>query len=312
MSQRNETLPLILALLITAGILGGGFWWFTRNSGSFGSKEGNSTPDSSEKISSNNSVNQPAITPNTSFEPPVTVPSGTTIRIDGSTSMVQINQALKNSFEQQFPGTNVVTQARGSGNGIQALIAGNTDLAAVSRPLTSSEAAQNLLAVPVAKDAIAIVVGVNNTFRRGLSDQQVKAIFQGKITNWSEVGGQAGTIRVINRPEISGTRQVFQELVLQGKKFGSTANITTVPRDATTPILQALKGDGTSYATFAQVANQLTVRTVAVNGLTPEATNYPYQRTLFYIYKQPASEAVQAFLGYLGSPKGKEVVRKVQ
>lgn len=51
-------------------------------------------------------------------------------------------------------------------------------------------------------------------------------------------------------------------------------------RDATTPILRALGTDGISYATYAQVANQQTIRTVPVNGLTPEANNYPYQRIL--------------------------------
>ena len=79
-------------------------------------------------------------------------------------------------------------------------------------------------------------------------------------------------------------------------------------RDATTPILQALKTDGISYATYSQVADQRTVRTVAIDGLTPESPNYPYQRMLYYVYKQPASPAVQAFLGYVTSPLGKQII----
>ena len=66
--------------------------------------------------------------------------------------------------------------------------------------------------------------------------------------------------------------------------------------------------DGIGYATYAQVANQRTVRTVAVDGLTPEAANYPYQRTLAYVYQEPASPQVQAFLGYLASPQGKQAI----
>ncbi len=314
MSQKNETTVLVLAFLITAALLGAGFWWFTRSSG-FNpgtlTGGGNDNPQNQPQASPN-SPNQTTSSspsaPNPTFTPPTSVPSGTTVRIEGSTSMVQINQALKASFEKQFPGTTINTQARGTEKGIQELQAGIVDIAAISRPLTSQEQSQGLTAVPVAKDAIAIVVGENNPFRKGLTSEQVVWIFTGQITNWSEVGGTTGTIRVINRPPFSGTHQAFRELVLKGGNFGTTPNITSLERDATTPLLQALQTDGIGYATYAQVANQQTVRTVAVDGLTPEAANYPYQRELYYVYKQPASPQVQAFLGYLNSPQGRQAI----
>ncbi|NEP14221.1 MAG: phosphate ABC transporter substrate-binding protein [Symploca sp. SIO2C1] len=308
MSQKNETPTLILALLITAALLGGGFWWFTRKSGvDLSSISGDG--------SNNNQNPQPQIAQpsaptnsNTAFTPPTNVPNGTIVRIEGSTSMVQINQALKNNFEQQFSGTTVDTKAGGTDKGIQSVLQGSADIAAISRPLTFQEKNQGLAAVPVAKDTIAIVVGKENTFQRGLAKDQVVGIFTGKTTNWSEVGGNPAEIRVINRPPVSGTHQAFQELVLNGGNFGNTPNITTLERDATTPLLRALGSDGIGYATYAQVANQTTVRTVAVDGLTPEAVNYPYQRTLAYVYQQPASPQVQAFLGYLASPQGKQAI----
>lgn len=306
MSQKNETIPLLLALLITTGIIGVGYWWFTRKSGFYLNNlpiNQNSSPTSTQLPL----PPSPAAL-KSAFLAPTNVPSGTTVSIDGSTSMVQINQVLKNGFEQQFPGTKVITNAKGSGAGIQALLADNIDIAAISRPLTEQEQAQGLIAIPVDKDAIAIVVGDNNAFRKGLTQSQVIDIFQGKITNWSAVGGTTDTIRVINRPAISGTHQAFQELVLEGGNFGTTPNFITMERDATTPILQGLKTDGISYATFAQVANQRTVRTVAIDGLTPEAQNYPYERTLYYIYKNPPSSSVKAFLGYATSPLGQQLI----
>ena len=96
--------------------------------------------------------------------------------------------------------------------------------------------------------------------------------------------------------------------MLQGEDFGETSNIETLTRDATTPMLQALGTDGIGYATFSQVANQMTVRTVAVDGITPQASSYPYQRQLFYVYQEPANPAVKAFLGYFASPKGQKIV----
>jgi phosphate transport system substrate-binding protein len=261
-----------------------------------------SSPPGSQTF--NNNTNANSVT----FPLPANVASGTAIAIDGSTSMAQINKALKDSFQKSYPGTQVVISANGSDRGITSLLSGNVDIAALSRSLTQEERSKGLTAVPISQDSIAIVVGTSNPFRTGLKREHIAQIFQGKITNWEAVGGKPGTIRVIDRPTISGTNKTFQEIVLNGQPFGTGANFTRLDRDATTPLLQALKADGISYATFAQIANQSTVRTVAIDGLTPEASNYPFQRTLYYVYKDPPSDSVKAFLGYITSPKGKESI----
>jgi phosphate transport system substrate-binding protein len=79
-------------------------------------------------------------------------------------------------------------------------------------------------------------------------------------------------------------------------------------RDATTPMLKQLGVDGIGYATYGQVADQRTVRVLAIDGSTPEAVAYPYQRPLFYVYRNPADPAVKAFLGLALSGEGKKVV----
>ena len=233
------------------------------------------------------------------------VPAGTTITIDGSTSMVLINEALKAAFLKSYPGTVVNTSATGSDNGIEALLGGSVTVAALSRPLTAEEKQRGLGAVPVAQDRIAIVVGIDNPFRRGLSSNQLVQIFRGEITNWATFGGGDRTIRVLNRPSVSGTYQAFRSVVLGGNNFGTTPNITTLVRDATTPMLQKLGVDGIGYATYGQVADQRTVRVVAIDGSTPEADAYPFQRSLFYAYRQPPDPAVKAFLGMALSEEGK-------
>jgi phosphate transport system substrate-binding protein len=289
MSQKSAPPPIVFILIFLA-LIGGGYWFFFKR----------------EAAPVN--VNSPINAPSTNFSLPSSLPSGTTVKIDGSTSMVTINQNLKRSFERQFPGTSVVTSANGSQNEIADLLAGRVDIAAVSRPLTAQEQSQGLMAVSVTKDAIALVVGKVNPFNQGLTSTQVADIFQGKINNWSAVGGDNATIRVINRPAISGTHQAFQEIVLKKGNFGTTPNIATLPRDATTPLLQALGTDGIGYATFAQVANQQTVRFVPIDGLTPDANGYPFQRQLFYVYKNSASPGVQAFLAYATSPQGQQAI----
>ncbi|MCP9799927.1 phosphate ABC transporter substrate-binding protein [Synechococcus sp. RedBA-s] len=244
-----------------------------------------------------------------SFARLASVPAGTTVAIDGSTSMVLINEALKAGFQRAYPGATVQTAAVGSDNGLQGLLVGDITLAAISRPLTSAEQGQGLVAVPVAQDSIAIVVGVANPFRRGLSRNQTVQIFRGEINNWATLGGSDGPIRVYNRPSVSGTRAAFRTVVLGGGEFGTNSTITTLARDATTPMLRLLGTDGIGYATYAQVADQQTVRVLPIDGVTPEAQSYPFQRPLFYVYREPASEAVKAFLGFAFSPEGKARVQ---
>src|SRR4028118_440765 len=279
--------PIVFILLFL--LLAGGGWFFFLNKPA--SQNANNTPTptpaggASPLPTAPAGAAPPVAAP--SFTLPASVPAGTAVRIDGATSMVTINQNLKNGFQGRFAGTTVDTKANGSAKGIQDLVAGTADIAAVSRPLTAQEQDQGLAAVPVALDTIALVVGSNNPFKGGLTSAQVQDIFKGNAQDWSKVGGPAGPIKVINRPEVSGTHQPFKEQVLSGANFGTGPNITKLDRDATTPLLQALGNNGIGYATFAQVVNQKTVRPVAVAGLTPEASNYPYQRTLHYAYKNP-------------------------
>ncbi len=303
--------PPIVFILLFFLLAGGGAFFFLNKPAS---QDANNLPTPAPGADGGSSPlpsvppSEASSPPASSFAPPPSVPPGTAVKIDGSTSMVTINLNLKKGFEGKFSGTTVETKANGSANGIKDLVAGTADIAAISQPLKPEEQAKGLVAVPVALDTIALVVGTNNPFKGGLTSAQVQDIFKGTTQDWSKVGGQAGPIKVINRPEISGTHQTFKEQILKGANFGTGPNITTLDRDATTPMLQALGNNGIGYATFAQVVNQKTVRVLPVAGATPDAGNYPYKRQLYYAYKNPPTQAVKDFLGYATSPDGQKAM----
>ncbi len=235
------------------------------------------------------------------------LPSGTKLRINGSTSMVRINKILKQLIESKCPGSVIETVANGSDVGVQQVTVGSIDIAAVSRPLTAQEQARGLVANFVKRDAIGVVVGKQNPFQQGLTTAQLAGIFKGNITDWSAVGGKSGTIQVINRPPVSGTRRAFQELVLNNAEFGT--NITTHPNDETTAILKKLQTDGISYGSYAQV-NQQSVRIVSIDGLMPNSPQYPIQRQLSYIYREPMSPTVKTFMDFLKSPEVQKIIEQ--
>lgn len=242
------------------------------------------------------------------FPSPGGIPAGTMLKVEGSASLVKITQNLKTAFETKFPGTTLETQANGNEDGIEAVLAGRTDLAGISRLLSAEEQTQGLVALPIASDQIAVVVGADNPYQAGLTQAQVYGIFSGQITNWSEVGGQNATIGVLNRPAGSETYQSFKELALQGRDFGNSPQIQILSSDETMQMLPQLGEHGISYATFAEVVNQKNIRIVPIEGVDPTAVSYPYQRQLSYVYKNPASAAVQGFLGYVTSTEGQQVL----
>jgi phosphate transport system substrate-binding protein len=300
MGTKNSPPPIvyIAGALALAGV---GYTLYTK----LGSSNSSPTPI----VSTDPNGDRQNSPPKVGFETPKAVAAGTTLKIGGATSLAQINQALKVAFEQKFPGVRAVPQASSSSQGLTDLAAGSIDLAGISRELTAAEKSQGLVAVTiVSQDRIAIVVGNNNTLSNGLTADQVTKIFTGEVNNWSQVGGKDLPIRPILRPANSGTHQSFQEVGLKGKSFGAGGNFKVLARDATTPLLQALGTDGIGYATIAQVAKQSTVRAIAIDGIAPTAANYPYQRTLSYVYKGQPSDAIKAFLGFATSSDGQQAI----
>jgi phosphate transport system substrate-binding protein len=311
MTVKSGPPPIVYILLIL--LLGAGGW--------FAYKKG-LIPGGGSKTPTTPVVTTPVTPSLPSLD--TSLPNPTQIVADGSVSMVQLMVGLKALYTQKYPNIGFSYGVpdgtpNGSSKGIEGISNGIVQLAASSRPLRSSEQQSGLQAIPVAKDAVAVVVGVNNPFKGGLTLEQLAQIFTGKITNWSEVGGPSAPIKVINRAATGGTQEFFREIVLLGKNFAADGpNFTTMATDSTTPILQRLGTDGISYATASQVKNQATVRIVPINGSSaadPAAIqngSYPISRSLFLVVPSKTSQAVKDFIDLALSPEGQQVVSRAE
>jgi phosphate transport system substrate-binding protein len=251
------------------------------------------------------------------FPLPSSVPSGTSLKLDGSTSMSVVNETFKQRFEEKFAGTQLNLATSTSDEAIQALQDGKIDVAALGRPLTDAEKAQGLKPMVLSREKIAILLGPDNPFQGDISFAQFAQIFRGEITDWAELGGAPGPIRFIDRPNSSDTRislsryKVFEDAPFQ---TGSTAK--PVDKDDTATIIGELGQDGISYAIASHALNNAKVRIVPMHKTLPDDPRYPYSQPRNYVYKATAdgsvSPAVQAFLGYAGSPDGAKVVQEAQ
>ncbi|MEM9089377.1 MAG: DUF4912 domain-containing protein [Cyanobacteria bacterium P01_F01_bin.53] len=244
------------------------------------------------------------------FTLPNQVNKGTTVRIDGSSSLQTINTTLKQRFEQQFKGTKVELSEAGSEAALQALIDEQVDLVGMGRALTAEEKTQGLVEVPLARHKIAIVVSPENSFSGDLTVEQFGQLFRGEIQDWSELGGSAGAIRFVDRPEVSDTRQAFKNYpVFQGAPFQTGSNAAVVDADQTDAVVKALGEDGLGYAIVDQVTDRSDVRILSMHEVLPTDARYPFSQPLTYVYKGPEPNlAVQSFLGYATAAENQSLV----
>lgn len=249
----------------------------------------------------------------TSFPVPQSVPSGTDVRIDGTTSMEKINQALAEQFKAKFPGTDVKMAYDGTDASLKTLLDGKIDLAAIGRSLTEAEKAQGLVSTPITRNKIAVIVGKDNPYKKSLTSEQFAKIFRGEITNWSQVGGSPQAIRLIDRPENSDLRQSFQNYpVFQKSPFKTGANVVK-SEDNTEATIARLGADGIGYAIADRAINNPNVQIILLHNVPPTDPRYPFSQPLGYAYqKANPSPAAKAFLGYVTDPKNQAIIEEAR
>ena len=129
----------------------------------------------------------------------------------GSTSMKNVIAALTEGFAEVEPGVTVSYDPTGSGAGITGATDKTLDIGLSSRALKDDEK-NDVDGTTVALDGIAIIVNKDSKVA-DLTVEQLKQMFTGEITNWSEVGGDDGEIVLIGREAGSGTRDGFESIV---------------------------------------------------------------------------------------------------
>ena len=247
-------------------------------------------------------------TPET-FPIPGSLPDGTTLKVDGSTSMRFTNEELEDRFEEQYANVDVELDASRTDQAFEALIEGDIDLLATGRPLTDDEKAQGVVEVPLdQREKLAIVVGPDNSFDGDLTFEQFARIFRGEITNWSEVGGDDVAIRLVDRPDYSDTRRALSTYtVFENKPFETGTTADTMGDDETDSVVTALGNDGIGYAVVSQVIERDDTRIIPMHQTLPDDPRYPYSQYRAFVYKEGAGPAALAFLGFATTEPGQEI-----
>lgn len=246
----------------------------------------------------------------------------TKITVKGSDTMVILAQKWAELYMKKNPLTSVQVTGGGSGTGITALINGTTDICNSSRPMKQTEieklkARYNTLGVqiPCAKDGITIFLNEANKVET-LTIKQLGDIYQGKIRNWKELGGNDVEIRLYGRENSSGTYVYFHDEVVKGDY---AASVQTLP--GTAAVVNAVKKDvngigygGAAYA--AGVKHAKVKKDAGSPAFLPTAETigkgeYPITRYLYmYLRNRPTGET-KKYIDWLLSAEGQMVVTEV-
>lgn len=246
-----------------------------------------------------------------SSAPKVAGLTGQKITADGSSALQPLIKQAAAEFDQAN-GTQSTINAGGSGQGLKDVSAGAvqigmSDLFADAK-LSASDAA-TLTDHQVA--AVVFTLVVNNDLNgkvNNLTKAEIKAIFTGQYTNWSQLGGPSETITVVNRPLTSGTRATFKQYVLDNAQEAAG---TTLTQDNTGAVAQAITQTPGSigyvsigFAASSQYASQMTP--ICIDGAKPIASDvnsgkYAFWNVEHAYTKGPATSAAKALLQYVES-----------
>ena len=227
----------------------------------------------------------------------------------GSTSMKNVIAALTEGFAEVEPGVTVSYDPTGSGAGITGATDKTLDIGLSSRALKDDEKA-DVEGTTIALDGIAIIV--NNASKvEDLTVDQLKQMFTGEITNWSEVGGDDGEIVLVGREAGSGTRDGFESIVDVKDTCKYAQELT-----ATGAVISAVEANplAIGYASLSAVGD--TVKMVTVGGVecseeTVKDGSYEVQRPFVFVTNKSValSEQAQAFFDFATSADAADLIR---
>ena len=244
------------------------------------------------------------------------------ITVKGSDTMVILAQKWAELYMKKNPSATIQVTGGGSGVGITALINGTTDICNSSRPMKQTEieklkARYNTLGVsiPCAKDGITIFLNEANKVQE-LTIKQLSDIYQGKIRNWKEVGGNDVEIRLYGRENSSGTYTYFHDEVV---KADYAATVQSLP--GTAAVVNAVKKDvngigygGAAYAVgvkHAKVKKDAGSPSFLPTAETIGKGEYPITRYLYmYLRNRPTGET-KKYVDWMLSPEGQMIVTEV-
>ncbi len=228
------------------------------------------------------------------------------ISCSGATSFQPLVEAAANDFMDANPDVSISISAGGSGQGLSDIKDGKVQ---IGRSDVFAETKLDAADVEKLVDNQVAIVGMGPIVNSSvdiddISTEQLKGIFTGEITDWSEVGGSAGTIQVINRKAGSGTRATFEDAVLAGATVPDTFKPVAEEDSSGTVVDKVSQTEGAiSYVAF-NYFDDSKFKALSVDGVEPTQENVESGDFNIWSYEHmyttsDADEVTKAFIEYM-------------
>jgi phosphate transport system substrate-binding protein len=239
--------------------------------------------------------------------------------MDGSTTVGPIAKAFAEYYMENNPGVNITVSESGSGNGAKSLINSTCDIANMSRFMKESEFAAAVeagvtpVAHIVALDGIAVIVHPSNPLKE-ITLGQLKDIYQGKIKNWSQLGGPNVDVVAISRDTNSGTYETFEGIVMEKEKMAQGIEYVGSNGAVRSRVQSTQAAIGYVGVGFLDRS----VKGLAVEGIMPSTETvktgeYAISRPLFMLTNgvPKMGSTLWKFINLYLSGKGQEIVEEI-
>ena len=233
------------------------------------------------------------------------------LRIVGTGDGVDLLEALAAEFTRAHPGQMIIVPPSiGSSGGIIAVGTETEILGRIARRLTESEKSQGLVETPLARIPVGIFVHPSAGVKT-LSAAQTVEVFQGKIHNWSEVGGRDVALRIVRRQPTDSNFVALRAGIpgwadLEIAQRSKLALTTTEMFDTVRSTEGAI-GFGPLSTVWAREVTYL-----GIDGQFPTDSGYRSVTALALLHKtSTVTDAAKAFLAFAATPRAKEVVRGI-
>ncbi len=225
----------------------------------------------------------------------------------GSTAFQPFAEKLAEQFMAGNPGININIQGGGSALGIQSALSGAAEIG-MADLVELPEEAKKLNSIVVARDGIVMVVNLKNKITT-LTVDQIRDIYNGKIKNWKELGGDSSPITVISREAGSGTRSSFETII----KNVSLVN-TALIQDSNGTVRETVINDANAIGYLSHGLINEKIKPLALNGIsctTGQIMNGKYilVRPVYLLTKSEPAGNIKLFIDYVLSPEGQETIK---